>query len=115
MKKEFAEITFWVFVVCVAAFLIWAVISNQKAQEAKAQTRVYELVDKTTEVRTHRYLMVENAIETDHLLVWKSSTGRTFSVEVGRNSYYNYQIGKRYRFTIYPDRSEQFQIQQACR
>lgn len=114
MKKYKYDIIFWLIVALTTGFLAWAVSVNAKNQERRYVTKVYELVDKTTEVRTHRYLMVENAIKTDHILVWKSETGRVISVEASRNSYYNYEHGKRYRFKIDPERSEKQQIEMAC-
>lgn len=115
MKKHWKDIVFFACVALVAIMLVCAITGCQEDKQEHFKTRVYELVDKTTEVRTHRYLMMENAVETDHILVWKSENGRTFSCEVGRNSFYHYEIGKRYRFTIDDRRSEQFQIEMACR
>lgn len=115
MKKNLKDIVFFIIVGLVAIMLAFAIAGCQGDEKEHLKSRIYELVDKTTEVRTHRYLMVENAVETDHILVWKSETGRTFSCEVNRNSFYHYQIGKRYRFTIDDRRSEQYQIESACR
>lgn len=114
MKKHWKDIVFF-FCVALAAIVLACAISGCDDSKNHEKTRIYELVDKTTEVRTHRYVMVENAVETDHILVWRSETGRTFSCEVSRNSFYHYEIGKRYRFTIDDRRSEQFQIEMACR
>lgn len=100
MKKHWKDIVFFACVALVAIMLACAITGCQEYKQEHFKTRIYELVNKTTEVRTHRYLMMENAVETDHILVWKSETGRTFSCEVGRNSFYHYEIGKRYRFKM---------------
>lgn len=115
MKKHWKDIVFFFCIALAAIVLACAMSGCDDDSKNHEKTRIYELVDKTTEVRTHRYLMVENAVETDHILVWRSETGRIFSCEVGRNSFYHYEIGKRYRFTIDDRRSEQFQIEMACR
>lgn len=120
MKKHWKDIVFFTCITLVALMLACAIEGYQedkyqKDRKEHFKTRVYELVDKTTEVRTHRYMIVENAVETDHILVWKNETGHTFSCEVGRNSFYHYEIGKRYRFTIDDRQSEQSQIEMACR
>lgn len=112
MKQRYKDIIFFIIVACIFAFLVCAMSScvDEEAERQNFITRTYELVDKDTEVRTHRYLMVENAVETDRILVWKSPTGNIFSCEVGRNSYYKYEKGKRYNFTIDKRISERDQL-----
>lgn len=115
MKKNKNDIIFWICVAVVAAMLSIAIASCESDNKDHHKTRTYELINKTTEVRTHRYMMIENAVETDHILVWKNEAGRTFSCEVSRDSYYHYEVGKRYRFEIDDRYSEQSQISTKCR
>lgn len=115
MKKNWKDIVFFICAGLVAIMLTFAIVGCQGDEKEHLKIRIYELVDKTTEVRTHRYLMIENAVDTDHILVWRNEAGRTFSCEAGRNSFYHYEIGKKYRFTIDDRRSEQYQIESACR
>lgn len=111
-KVDKGAVAYWTIVLAVATFLTLSIVSCD--EQTKMVERTYELVDKTTEIRTHRYLLVENAVETDHILIWKSPTGRIFSVEAGRNSYHRYQVGKRYNFKIDSKRPEEYQIRQFC-
>ena len=99
----------------ISGIFLSASVTMCDGMKSEREIRVYEVIDKASEVRTHRYWLVDNAIETDHLIVWKNvSTGKVFSCEVGRNSFYQYEKGKRYRFKINPEQSEQYQIQYAC-
>lgn len=119
MKKNWKDGAFFAVVLCVFAFLIIAICSsgcaNQAEDSAKKEIKVYELIDKSTEVRTHRYWLIENAVQTDYILVWKSETGKTISCEAGRNSFYHYQKGKSYKFLIDNRWSEKTQVAAACR
>lgn len=115
MKKyRRKDLIYWACVVVVAILLGIAITSCESDTEHH-KSRIYELVDKTTEVSTHRYWLVENAIATDYILIWKSENGRTFPCEVSRSSYYYYEVGKRYRFVIDDRYSAQSQISAQCR
>lgn len=117
MKHKKKDILFFTVVACVLALLVFMTTSciDEEAEKKNYVTRTYELVDKTTEVRTHRYLMVENAVETDHILVWKSSTGSVFTCEASRSNFYKYEKGKRYNFTIDKRQPEKWQIENKFR
>ena len=115
MKKHWKDILFFLCVALIATLLVLFIIKNSERRESRMTTRTYELVDKATETRTHRYMLVDNAIQTDHLLIWKTSTGQTIPCEAGQNSYYHYQVGKHYRFRIDPEGSERNQLENACK
>lgn len=119
MKKNRKNDVLFSVAFCVFAFLVIAIgrysYANKVNNPAKTEIKVYELIDKSTEVRTHRYWLIENAVQTDYILVWKSETGKIISCESGRNSFYHYQKGKRYKFLINNRLSEQSQVAAACR
>lgn len=118
MKEKHKDRLFFIIVACVFAFLVTLITASCVDEEAEKKNiviRTYELVDKTTEVRTHRYAIIENAVETDHILVWKSSTGNVFSCEVSRNNFYKYEKGHRYSFSIDRRISERQQLQNSLR
>lgn len=102
----------------IVALFIWVMSSIgscvQQQQQERMIVKTYELIDKTTEIRTHRYLIIDNTIKTDHVLVWKSETGKILSCEAGRNSFYRYEKGKQYKFNIDPEQNELFQLKSAC-
>lgn len=59
MKKHWKDIVFFACVALVAIMLACAITGCQEYKQEHFKTRIYELVNKTTEVRTHRYLMME--------------------------------------------------------
>ena len=97
----------------VIAFVLLAVfcaVKESKDKENYMVKRTYELVDKSTSVNTHRYWLIENAVETDYHLVWKGQSGRIITTNSNLQDYHNYQIGKRYVFNVDSRYSESSQL-----